>query len=455
MSKPACANRTRLMLHQTVIVACCAALLAAFSTAAAGETVPRYRFEPGRELVYERRTRVLAADGTTVLERNTDQFRLRCLRREGNRRLLLIDWVRAAGAPLTTPRGMLLEIDERGQRWIGPEFLSRIAEMEPVFDVLPLLRSALEPGPQWTSEADLLGQRWVQRERAPTEDGGEWEIAFRLDRPTFVDMTGGQCSRGRYWFDPRVGAVVRVEGVRTTPDGVEQVVWRLHGDGEIDEAWRARRLEELEDFLRCLRSEDTLLERLVSAPASLDSTLSRLERIWAEYRFLKSLRSDSPFLAFAAARERLLAEDLPRLAARGRLAGSWLERQAADWSLQDQDGDTVLSEVVRGAGPVLELFWSARSAASLRVLTQFAVRERDARGATARLVCINVDGDVALAHRAARTLAPALRHVFAGPPLDGQSPLDLPTLRLLDADGVIRRVSFGWRADAEALLPGD
>lgn len=418
----------------------------------------RYDLRPGQRLVYERRARLLAADGVTVISRSRDQFQLRCLELRERAALLLVDWIRASGAPLIDPRGTLLRLDDRQVVELLPEYRNRIGEIEPVLDVLPSFPLAIEAGPRWTGPADVLFQRCTYQQNGPDPThGGARRIEFALEAPPALGLADARSQRGTLWFDDARGAVVRVEGERTVnaAGAVEQVVWALYKSDTLPPDWCRDRLREVEPFAVGLRAEDTLLERLYSDPVAADAAIHRFRRIWAERLFSRALPEASPFRALAIARQRLLAADEPRLRARARLAGQWLDSRAADWSLQDADGRTITSEELLGA-PLLEFFWSAQSPWSVRMLPVVSRVEDELAASGLNIVCVNTDSDLSLAKETAGAAGAGLRHVFSGPPIGDADP-ELPVVRLLDEGRRVRKLWFGWRSDlaewVRAALP--
>jgi len=443
---------------------CCAlALGLAGAIAAAAPAQPtsrpcRYDLRPGQRLVYERRARVLAADGVTVASRSRDQFQLRCLEVRERTALVLVDWIRASGPPLIDPRGTLLRLSDRQVVEFLPEYRNRIGEVEPLLDILPSFPLLIEDGPQWTAPPDMLGQRCTYHQHGPDpEHGGARRIEFSLDAPPAFGLSDARSQRGTFWFDAQRGVVVRVEGERpvTAAGTVEQFVWTLYQSDSLPPDWCRDRLREVEPFAIGLRAEDTLFDRLYSNPVGGAAAISRLGRIWPERLFARALQEASPFYALALARQRILAAEEPRLRARARLAEQWLDSRAADWSLQDAEGRTIRSEELVGA-PLLEFFWSTQSAWSTRMLPVVRRVQEELSTSPLNIVCINTDSDLSLAKETARSAGAGLRHVFSGPPIGDADP-ELPVVRLLDEGRRVRKLWLGWRSDladwVRAALP--
>ena len=107
----------------------------------------RYNFRSGDRLIYKRSAIVASLETGAVEQRITDQIQLWCLERDDNEALVLLDLVHFVDGRIEPVRGALLRIDMRGERRMEAAMLTRIAELDAAFDILPAMRSTLERGP--------------------------------------------------------------------------------------------------------------------------------------------------------------------------------------------------------------------------------------------------------------------------------------------------------------------
>lgn len=418
--------------------ACLAAALAA-----PGQGLPRYRFDPGDHLVYERRVE-RSADSAATDEPLIEMIRVYALDRRDDDVLVLVSLACAQGARPGTPRGWAMQLDSVGRRSVPEEWLPELDVLASVLDVLPPLPTALQRTTGWTSAADPVGNVWRCGAALPQDEpGGVRCYDYSVDDGGERRFVGGSQS-GRFWFDAASAVVVRAETALREAGATTTVRTRLLRREKVATDWCARRRSELSRYLAALRIESAIIDEATANPGAASAIRRRLERVWDE--FLASGRNDddSPLRDMARGRLGRLAAELPRLEERTRLADEWIGRRAADWSFQDPAGTTIRSEDVRDR-PTLEFFWSGASLASLRMLPVL----RELRGSIApeslRIICLNIDDDLMRAGRAIEAFGDGLDHVLAGPPMRGEAPTDLPVIRVLDRDGVVRRVIIGWR----------
>jgi hypothetical protein len=432
-------------LHLAILGA--AGLAAALCGAAATAASPplRYDFDLGDRLVYERRVRVMPLDGELVLQRYSQQLQIWCLATDLEEDYLLAELVHVDDQPVEPARGALFHVDHRGRRRFPEEILNRLAELDPLFELLPVFPPALEAGPTWLSEPDHFGRRW-RCTRGPARDDGLLRVDFVLEDPTGVAEARGVSQRGAYWFDPRTGTVTRVESEQTDLRAQQRTlaVTRLHDRRRHEPLWCQRRITEADKFLRTLRLEDHLLDQITTEPNRVEQMLARIDRLWLEFVTEMPSRPESPIRRLARAHRRLLAEDTARNRERATLAREWLGATAAHWSLQTPTGETIRSEAARDRH-VLECFWSADSLCSLRSFEVLRRLRQAQPPERLRIVCLNLDADVAAARRATQLCGAQLTHVLAGPPFGGQPPGELPVFRLLDRNSRILGVYFGWQ----------
>jgi len=267
-----------------------------------------------------------------------------------------------------------------------------------------------------------------------------------LEDPTGVADLRGISLRGAYWFDPQAKRVSRVETEQSDQHAQLRTlaVTRLHNRLQQDPLWCQRRVAEAEKFLCTLRLEHDLLDQITTEPTGLEQILAHVDRLWLELVTGMPPRPESPLRRLARAHRTLLARETARYRQRAALAREWLGAGAAHWSLQTPDNETIRSETIRDRY-VVECFWSADSLWSLRCFEILRHLQRVLPAGEVRVICLNIDADVAAARRATRRCGAELTHVLAGPPLGGQAPRELPVFRVLDRNSRVLGVYFGWQ----------
>jgi len=423
----------------------------------------RYRLEPGDRIVYERRVRLtpldrVAPQGPTAggPQEFREQIQIWCLSGPRAARRVFLDVTRVADGRTQPPVGVVLTVDARGVAQFEDEVVGRLGEVEAALEVLPILPPAVLAEPTWRTEADVYGRSRACTQRGGGEDeGSAVRVDFTLEDLFGVGEISGHEHRGSFWFDAKAGLVSRVETLtidRPAGTRTESVI-RLHARRKQDERSCTLRDQEAERLLNTLRLEDRLLDEVVTKPAAIDTILDRLDRVWGDFLAEPPRDADSPLRRVAAARRERLKTEAAGLREQARLAAEWLGRPAAQWSLQDLDGQTVQSEALRDRY-VLECFWSAASVPSLRTFQTLRGLRQAIPEEKLRIVCINVDPDPDAARRAAQRCGQSLPHLLSGPPLGGELPRELPVLRLLDRESRVRWIDFGWRRSlVEPLAP--
>lgn len=420
------------------------------------DTPLRYDPDVGDRLVYERRVRVMPLDGDAVLQRYNEQLQLWCLAGDLKENYILAELIRFTDQQTDPALGALFHLDHRGHRRFSNEILARIAGLDPIFELLPILPSALESGPSWLTEPDRFGRRW-RCTRDDSGDEGPLRVDFVLEDPTGVAAAREVSQRGIYWFDPQAGIVTRVESewIDRRAKRRTLTVTRLHGRSRQEPLWCRRRIAEADKFLSTLRLEDRLLDQITAEPTRAERILARINRLWSELAMELPGRPESPIRRLVRARGTYFAKEMDRYRERAALAEQWLGASAAHWSLQTPDDETIRSETVRDRF-VIECFWSADSLWSLRSFETLRRVQKQLPAADYRVVCLNIDADMSAAGEAARLCGAGLTHVLAGPPIGGQPPRELPIFRILDRNSKVRGVYFGWQpalAEKIAALP--
>jgi hypothetical protein len=428
-----------------------------------GAALPRYRLAPGDWLTYERETTVSALDGSGGARCFLDQIELGCLAREGNQAYVLLAVAPRADVPTRSdaaPAGLMLYLDERGQRRYPPETLVRLPVIEGALELLPELRISLQAGAAWATAPDPFGRSWLcQPGGVDAGDGGTQVFTFVLDdRSGAADVLKRSC-QGRFWFDESAGALGRLEidELDSAAGTLTRTQVQLKRRQRMDAHWCLRRGEECSRFLRVLRMEERLEGALLTSAGDAERALRGLDRAWSEYLAELAAVRDSPFHPVAAGwRGRVLGR-ANLLRERAALARQTLGREAAQWSLQDLTGETLTSEGLRERWCV-EYFWRSDSVASLRTMQALRELRRAVGPEELSIVCLNMDADVQRGAAAAARCGAELLHVLSGPPMGGEPPRELPFIRVLDRSGRVRAVLLGWQSSLESiprLIRGD
>ncbi|MGD8450598.1 MAG: hypothetical protein PVJ57_02170 [Phycisphaerae bacterium] len=418
--------------------------------AAAQDASLRYNLAVGDRLIYERRTTVKALDGEQVLARTTEQIQLWCLAQKGDEQLVLVDLIRVEQDGAAPPVGLLLYVDERGRsRLAGSHTYAE--EVYPALDLLPVLRLPPRIGPTWRTPADvdLLGHvRTCTLVGPDNQRRGHVRVDFRLERPAEAESVLGRTQGGSYWFDPDRGFVSRVESWqedRLTSRRTEAVTVLRRGERN-DERWARRRAEEAERYKRTQQHEDGLRAKLLREPGAVEETLSRLQRLWAGSATEFDHQAGSPLALLARGRAKRLAAETPALRAAAAYAQRWLNQPAATWSLETVAGQPLSSDDLLGT-PVIEFVWSTSDPNVFATLAAVDKLRSAVADPSIRIVCLNVDANVALVRRMQPCLPTGVEHVLAGPLRSVDNPPQLPVLRVLDGAGFIRQIWLGWQPD--------
>lgn len=456
--------------------------------------VPRYRFQPGEVLEYERIAQIapLAGDGPTRSRR--ERIRVWCLEQRGREWLLLLQVTTPRGDRIELSRGAAIYMDERGRSRVPPEMLARLDGLDPAFEILPELRPALGISEEWKTGPDAFNRVWRCRpasgstsppplalplepvrpaapadaaDSPPPSDEVAPPHTAAVSRPAVehyffeeIDDSGamvvlGLARRGEFWFDRQSACVPRlvVETV-DPPSGLtmraESTLRQRQVRGEL---WCRRRIDEMQRWIRAIRSEERLLNLLLTEPDNARGALSRAGRVWTELATELSVDGDSPLRAIVSGDQAYLAQRSSVLLERARMAARWGGGVAAHWSLQDPEGRSVASESLR-ARPCLECFWTSDSLACLRTMETLRALRRRLPEEGLNIVCLNMDADLAAARRAIDLAGRGLTHVLSGPPVGGEVPRELPILRLLDRHSRILRIWIGWPPSlADEVIP--
>ncbi len=422
---------------------------AVFGAAVAGAsaqpqaTTLRYGLGVGDWLIYERQVAVQPADERGPVSRSTDQIQIWCFAERGAQRTLLVDWIRDVGGRAQPIIGAVLQVDDRGRREIPQDALERVIALDAALDVLPPLRSALDPGPAWTSAPDLYGRVWRVTPSAAAATGGQMRFDFVIEDPTGVSDALRTSASGAFTFDAVAGVVTRVESRTTRVAATEHVTMTLRHRVTNEARWCAQRAGEAGRYLRTLGQEAGRVATFHAPPGDSRAVLERLDRLWEAFELETDAREKSPLRPIAAARRAALQRDGGALAARLSAAQSWIDRKPSAWTLHTDSGEELLSESLRGR-VLIECFWSTDSEWAVRALPVMRALQADL-GDRAAVVCINLDADLSAGQRAIASAGEGLRHVLGASLREVEGVPETPVFRLRDADGVVRSVAFGWR----------
>ncbi|QOJ13538.1 MAG: hypothetical protein HRU75_02290 [Planctomycetia bacterium] len=438
-------------------------LLTIASTGHAADLL-RYRFETGDWLTYDRRvTAVHDAErtaGRATPAAPTERIDLWCLdSRFGEFQILLSHTTEDAGGAVS--RGVLLRVDARGLPTGANEMARSAADLDFLFDVLPILQSPLDDRSAWRTTAVpgrlALDCRIAERTDAP---GGGGATSDRI-RIEFQSANSGPAAPGRsarrgvFEFDAARGQIERAAGTFTSADGATgETQVTLRRRMRHDAGWCALRIEEAESFLRATRRQEALLDEIVGGTLRVEDAVAENSRLWAALRRDLAARGQSPFDAIAATRARRMRDAAGTLQRLRGYADAQRGRPASGWSLQDAEGRTHDSATAR-RGWTLECFWSMHQPVSAQMpealirtraeLVAAAAATPGQRPPAITLIGLNIDPELEPAARAMRAAPSGMLHVHADSLAALAPPPELPCTRLIDPDGVVRGMYFGWR----------
>ncbi len=410
-----------------------------------------YRFSAGDQLTYARRTTL--AGGNPL----TDVLTLTCLARDSMGTRILVSTSPEPdlmGSPTGPQDAVVLAIDQTGRRTVPPETEARLISLDPILDVLPALPLAARGETDWVTPADQVGRRWRCSQSGRASAGGILTFAFTEDYPSGVAEAVGLKRQGQFTFSPQAGHVVRVE--IETVDTSGTVVRR----DEINQGsrltmpaeWTTRRSDEATRYLRTLGHAERLRHELDTAAADPNTVLQKLDQLWLAFGKEMDEKSGSPFLSLATAQRDAAIRSRPTLVARATLGNRWMGKPAAGWTLDTADGKSITSETAR-RGVVLECFWSSDTPATVSAVDAVRdLRRQIAPPDAVRILCYNVDTDVVRSRRAIQAVGDDPVQYVAGPLAIGDRLPELPIVRVLDKDGVIRGVWMGWQRKYDAAV---
>lgn len=412
----------------------------------------RYDLQAGDELLYELRESTTSLDNEIVRHELTARIQFWCLQRDGDDMLVLVALSTSAAGATGPLQGGVLHIAESGQRRWPRGMAARLPVLDRALELLPLLPLAVQQEHAWTTTADVCGRRRQCVNRGPDpQNDGALRITYRVEEPAGIDELTGRSCAGAYWFDPQAGVVTRVQSaLEDRRLGTRmRLVARLRQRTRNSAQWCVRRNSEAVAFVRSIAHAEQLLHALVIRPAELAHTFRLLDRLWAAFRSEADQHGGSPFARIADGERLALRDRQATLLARAELGRRWMERPAAPWSLQDPGGQTHTSEVLRD-GVVIEVFWSADAIWALRGLGAVRHLQSELGRSPIRILCYNMDADLVRASEAIRHCGADLVQLLGGPLLLAEPLAELPVVRLLDDEGVVRDMWVGWQPDYDA-----
>ncbi len=410
-----------------VLLASIASLLVSASEVPPPPELPRYRLETGRILMYEIRVPGQPDRESRfeihVLARNQDKsFRLLFRSESGGRTTLAF-----ADA---FPDGRLVSNDTLGV----------VLDPRPVFPKLPANQSELEDG--WEVVEPNLGT--VYRYRAVAERRG-----YRLSwtRHRTIDAIYGTTSEADAFFDPsrRRRVLTRIEtkgsrGGESLPRSEAELVrsrWR-----SVDEAERLHR--EAEAYFAALAEYDETTRDLPFAPA--DELPQRLQDAEAKLRELENR------LTFDILRESLRAR-LPKGPSSARLVesarraieiGSLLGAPAPEFEATDLEGERHSLSDYRGRVVLLD-FWQANCGWCFYAMPKIRQLAETFRNEPVTVLGMNVDDDrIQDAHRIVSAMKLEYPNLVAKGTREPYRLRALPTLFLIDREGIVRHIHQGF-----------
>ena len=412
----------------------------------------RYTLAPGDCLTYERTAQILSTQSDAAVATQLDRVRIWALSAGPEGTLALVELARTTDGRVEPPRFALLTIDERGARSMTPAAATRVVRIEDALDALPPLTPPAQAEDRWVGPPDPLGRR---HRSTQTARGGELaRFEFTIEWPAGVAELLGLSRSGAFVFDLARGHVQSADSVledRRRAARTKSVV-RFVDRQRYASEWAVRRTAEAARVEKLYLHEDRLIEQLATRPGEWLRTRDQLEQLWQGLRASLPVGEENPFAALADGRAQVLRASASQIEARAALGRRWMNRPAFGWTLDTPDGQRVLSEEVR-RGVVIECFWSSDSETSIRALQALrTVRDRLDPPYAARIVCLNVDTDLPRALQACRGVGGDLPQVLAGALLLMDPLPELPVVRVIDKQGMVRGLWVGWQAEYSGVL---
>lgn len=426
----------------------CSVLLCA---TARSQAPARFTFEPGDWLVYERRETVTRlSTGERAGPLTTDQIQLWVLERNADNSLILLDQIRFIDDKAQPARGILANVDSRGVLTIPAEFREHVSEVTEVVELLPILRPASEVGAGWTSEPDVFGERYACTERGPDAgENGATRIEFvRMDEPPIRDVPI-EALRGSFWMDAAAGRLTRRESTaESKADDIQRkVTITLRHAVRNELRWTQQRINESGRFTLAVRQQDAMYADVLADRTELAVARPRVQRLWEGCVADIPRDAKSPFRVLAGAAREWVERDAEKWSRRSDFAHRVIGKKSPPWSLQSAGGGVVRGSDLQDKWRV-EAYWrfgpreSHRAMLDLEGLLPSCQNRWDEP--PLRVIAMNLDANGVYARGYAGALTNISAHVIAEPLAQLEAMPEAPLIQLVDRDGVVKGVWFGW-----------
>ena len=431
-------------------------LLAAFTIAAgtvrAGEELPRYKLEPGMELVYKGSDRFKHQNGSHVSDMETTAW---IVRRNGDGSVRVV-----------------LRQGSRFKQTFGAESLkaslkSLLKKQEPLeyqlgyFDLFPdgrigtdaELGYQIDPAtlfPRLPSDETQAKTVWGQNDgqmgkayqySALKADQGGW--VFHSDRLGPEKKIYGMILESIFHFDTARGAIKRIEQntaqdygfkgkgtgtVELTSVEKKDATWLATFASAADRYFAANKAYEAASEVAskdAVRAKPLLLEAKAKLQAARDSTEQPIFREQLDRQLAKHETTATYYVGSAQRRADVVG------------------KPAADWSLQDLDGKTHALADLRGQVVVLD-FWYRGCGWCIKAMPQMNALAEQFKGRPVTILGMNTDSDLADAKFVVDAMGLKYETLRAKGIPEKYGVQGFPTLIIVDREGKVSDVHVGY-----------
>ncbi|MCA9243076.1 MAG: hypothetical protein KDA32_03910 [Phycisphaerales bacterium] len=411
---------------------------------------PPYELRVGDQLVYELRSRTTGAANPDA---DVAQLQFWVMGWANDEWKLLVDYTPVENGVPGATRGGFVYVGPRGALRLDEETHADLMAFDRFLRMFVSTPKSWEDQTNWTTPPDWQGRRLRCEADAPdAKQPGLRTLHFHVEDPTGVLEAMSAEHSGTITIDEQLGAPSSLQLVERNADGATtETVARFRRLLRNGEDFAARMEREAENWLRARRRFERLADEYERGVDDPEVGERRLRRCWPE--FLQQAPRNTPFESFAIGAQMDIDGRVAALKRRRLLVTRWLGRTAPHWVAPDQQGASIRSESLPADKPIIEMFWTARSPASLAAFHML----RQADGETpndsaATIVCVNVDGDISVGRAASAALAGDMMRVFTGAPITGLLPEDYPIFRVLTGDRRVKQLAFGLPANLQSLL---